>query len=188
MAYNVLLVDDHKILRDGIKTILERTADFRVVGEAESGADAVSACRKLHPDLVLMDIGLPGLNGIEATIEVLRHCPRTKVMMLSMYDDENSVVAAKLSEVPVNSGKIFKFGNKPGILVHTSSGEFKAFSAVCTHLECIVQYRDDTKQIWCACHNGQYNLSGKNIGGPPPRPLEEYKVNTRGDDVVVTRA
>ena len=100
---------------------------------------------------------------------------------------ENSVVAAKLSEVPVNSGKIFKFGNKPGILVHTASGEFKAFSAVCTHLECIVQYRDDTKQIWCACHNGQYNLSGKNIGGPPPRPLEEYKVNTRGDDVVVTR-
>ncbi|HYV24359.1 MAG TPA: Rieske (2Fe-2S) protein [Pyrinomonadaceae bacterium] len=101
---------------------------------------------------------------------------------------ENSVVAAKLIEVPPNSGKIFKFGNKPGILVHTASGEFKAFSAVCTHLECIVQYRDDTKQIWCACHNGQYNLSGKNIGGPPPRPLEEYKVNTRGDEVVVTRA
>lgn len=100
---------------------------------------------------------------------------------------ENSVIAAKLSEVPVNSGKIFKFGNKPGILVHTSSGEFKAFSAVCTHLECIVQYRDDTKQIWCACHNGQYNLSGKNIGGPPPRPLEEFKVNTRGDEIVVTK-
>jgi len=101
---------------------------------------------------------------------------------------ESSVVAAKLSEVPVNSGKIFKFGNKPGILVHTAAGEFKAFSAVCTHLECIVQYRDDTKQIWCACHNGQYNLNGKNIGGPPPRPLEEFKVNKRGDDVVVTRA
>lgn len=100
---------------------------------------------------------------------------------------ENSVIAAKLSEVPVNSGKIFKFGNKPGILVHTSTGEFKAFSAVCTHLECIVQYRDDTKQIWCACHNGQYNLSGKNIGGPPPRPLEEFKVNTRGDEIVVTK-
>lgn len=101
---------------------------------------------------------------------------------------ENSVVAAKLSEVPINSGKIFKFGNKPGILVRTAAGEFKAFSAVCTHLECIVQYRSETKQIWCACHNGQYNLSGKNIGGPPPRPLEEFKVNTRGDDIVVTRS
>jgi NarL family two-component system response regulator LiaR len=94
VPYNVVLVDDHKIMRDGIKTILERTPEFRIVGEAENGSDAVSACRKLHPDLVLMDIGLPGMNGIEATTEVLRHCPNTKVMMLSMYDDENSVVAA----------------------------------------------------------------------------------------------
>ena len=101
---------------------------------------------------------------------------------------ENSVVAAKLAEIPRNSGKIFKFGNKPGILVRTDSGELKAFSATCTHLDCIVQYRSETKQIWCACHNGQYNLSGKNIGGPPPRPLEEFKVNTRGDEIVVTKA
>ncbi len=101
---------------------------------------------------------------------------------------ENSVIAAKLNEIPVNSGKIFKFGNKPGILVRSASGELKAFSAVCTHLDCIVQYRSETKQIWCACHNGQYNLSGKNIGGPPPRPLEEFKVNTRGNDVVVSRS
>src|SRR5947207_14327011 len=101
---------------------------------------------------------------------------------------ENSVVAAKLSEIPINSGKLFKFGNKPGILVHAASGEFKAFSAVCTHLECIVQYKPETKQIWCACHNGQYNLNGKNIGGPPPRPLEEFKVNTRGDEIVVSRS
>jgi Rieske Fe-S protein len=101
---------------------------------------------------------------------------------------ENSVIAAKLSELPLNSGKIFKFGNKPGILVRTADGQLKALSAVCTHLECIVQYRPDTKQIWCACHNGQYNLSGKNIGGPPPRPLEEFQVNTRGDDIVVTRS
>lgn len=101
---------------------------------------------------------------------------------------ENSVVAAKINEIPPNSGKIFKFGNKPGILVRSAAGELKAFSATCTHLDCIVQYREDTKQIWCACHNGQYNLSGQNIGGPPPRPLEEFQVNTRGDDIVVTRA
>lgn len=100
---------------------------------------------------------------------------------------ESSVIAAKLAEVPKNSGKIFKFGNKPGILVRTDSGELKAFSATCTHLDCIVQYRPETKQILCACHNGQYNLNGKNIGGPPPRPLEEFQVNTRGDDIVVTR-
>lgn len=101
---------------------------------------------------------------------------------------ESSVVAAKLAEVPVNSGKIFKFGSKPGIVVRTESGELKAFSAVCTHLDCIVQYKSDIKHIWCACHNGHYNLNGQNIGGPPPRPLEEYKVNTRGDDIVVSKA
>lgn len=100
---------------------------------------------------------------------------------------ESSVVAAKLTEVPKNSGKIFKFGNKPGILVRTETGELKAFSATCTHLDCIVQFSAEKKQIWCACHNGQYNLNGKNIGGPPPRPLDEFKVNTRGDDIVVSR-
>jgi Rieske Fe-S protein len=100
---------------------------------------------------------------------------------------QNSVVAGKANEIAANSGKIFKFGNKPGILVRTASGELKAFSATCTHLDCIVQYRPDMKMIWCACHNGQYNLSGHNVGGPPPRPLEEYTVNTRGDDVVVTK-
>jgi len=100
---------------------------------------------------------------------------------------ENSVMAGKVGELAVNAGKIFKFGSKPGILVRTASGDLKAFSAVCTHLECIVQYRSDTKQIWCACHNGQYNLNGQNIGGPPPRPLEEYVVNVRGDEIVVTK-
>jgi DNA-binding NarL/FixJ family response regulator len=87
-------VDDHKIMRDGIKTILERTTDFRIAGEAETGSEAVTACKKLRPDLVLMDIGLPGMSGIDATTEILRHCPNAKVIMLSMYDDENSVVAA----------------------------------------------------------------------------------------------
>jgi cytochrome b6-f complex iron-sulfur subunit len=101
---------------------------------------------------------------------------------------QNSVVAGKLTDFPLNSGKIFKFGSKPGILIRTASGELKAFSAVCTHLECIVQYRPDTKQIWCACHNGQYNLEGKNIGGPPPRPLEEYTVNNRNGELVVTKS
>lgn len=101
---------------------------------------------------------------------------------------QSSVVAAKLSELPPNSAKIFKFGSQPGLVVRTAAGELKAFSAVCTHLDCIVQYRSDTKQIWCACHNGQYNLNGENIGGPPPRPLEQYQVNQRGDDVVVNRS
>src|SRR6266852_7792522 len=94
MPFGVLLVDDHKIMRDGIKAILGRGDEFRVVGEAENGTDAVQLVKRLHPDLGLMDIGLPGLNGVETTAEILRHHPECKIVILSMYDDENSVVNA----------------------------------------------------------------------------------------------
>ena len=99
----------------------------------------------------------------------------------------NRVLAGKLSELPDNSGKIFRFGARPGILIRTPAGDVRAFSAVCTHLGCTVQYRPDLQHIWCACHNGQYDLQGKNIAGPPPKPLEEYKVAVVGDDVYVTK-
>jgi len=98
-----------------------------------------------------------------------------------------SAVAAKVNELKRNSGKIFKFGSKPALLVRTGDGEFKAYSAVCTHLNCTVQYREDLRQIWCACHNGLYDLTGRNISGPPPRPLESFQVHIQGEDVVVTR-
>ena len=99
----------------------------------------------------------------------------------------NSVTLAfKPTEMANNSGKIFRFGSKPGILVRTESGELRAFSAVCTHLGCTVQYREDLKEIWCACHNGHYDLNGRNIEGPPPRPLPAYDVNVRGDQIVVS--
>jgi cytochrome b6-f complex iron-sulfur subunit len=100
---------------------------------------------------------------------------------------QNSVVAAKVSEIPANTGKIFKFGSKPGLLIRTEKGDLKAFSASCTHLDCIVQYQPDKKDILCACHNGIYDLTGKNVGGPPPRPLEEFTVNVKGDDIIVTK-
>jgi DNA-binding NarL/FixJ family response regulator len=94
MPIEVLLVDDHKIMRDGIKAILSRASDFRVVGEAETGTDAVAFVKSRKPDMVLMDIGLPGLNGVETTAEILRHNPDCRVVILSMYDDEHSVVSA----------------------------------------------------------------------------------------------
>jgi cytochrome b6-f complex iron-sulfur subunit len=98
-----------------------------------------------------------------------------------------SVVAAKASQLKPNSGLVFKFGSKPGLLVRTPDGELKAFNAVCTHLDCTVQYKSDTSQIWCACHNGTYDLQGNVVSGPPPRPLERLVVNQRGEEVVVSR-
>ena len=94
MPIRVLIVDDHKIMRDGIKAILKPALDLDVVGETDSGVDAVQMVRKLRPDVVMMDIELQGMSGIEATIEMLRHNPETRVMMLSMYDDEHSVISA----------------------------------------------------------------------------------------------
>ena len=91
----------------------------------------------------------------------------------------------KPQDIKANSGQIFRFGNQPGILVRTSVGELRAFSAVCTHLACIVQYRGDLGHIWCACHNGHFDLNGKNIDGPPPKPLEEYEVNARSETIVI---
>ena len=101
---------------------------------------------------------------------------------------QNSVVVGKNAEFATNSGKIFKFGSKPGIIIRTETGQLKAFSASCTHLDCIVQYDPGSKQIVCACHNGKFDLTGKNVSGPPPRPLEEFSVNVKGDDITVTRA
>ena len=93
----------------------------------------------------------------------------------------------KAQAVKPDSGQIFRFGSQPGILIKTSTGELKAFSAVCTHLACIVQYRSDIHELWCACHNGHFDLNGKNIAGPPPKPLEAYTVNVKGDQIIVSK-
>ena len=84
MTFDILLVDDHKIMRDGIRAILRGHDEFQVVAEAEDGADAVSICKKTKPHIVLIDISLPKLNGIEATGEIVRHCPDTRVIIRSL--------------------------------------------------------------------------------------------------------
>lgn len=99
----------------------------------------------------------------------------------------DEVVAAKLADLKSNTGKIFRFGSRPGLLIMNTDGTYRALSATCTHLGCTVQYRPDLREVWCACHNGLYDLNGRNISGPPPRPLEVFDVHLRGDDIVVSR-
>ncbi len=94
MPFDILLVDDHKIMRDGIKAILKLHPDFHVVGEAENGQDALQYLKRQPADVVLMDIGLPGLSGIETTSELMRQSSDARIIILSMYEDEDSVVAA----------------------------------------------------------------------------------------------
>jgi Rieske Fe-S protein len=85
----------------------------------------------------------------------------------------------------------FNFNDKPCLLVLSGDKEVRAFNAICTHTDCTVEFLPDKGVIYCACHGGTYDLSGRNISGPPPRPLEEYKVSLRGDagqeDIIVSR-
>jgi len=98
-----------------------------------------------------------------------------------------SASAGKASDLAANSGRVVPFGNQPALVVRLPNGELRAFSAMCTHLSCTVQYRPDLQEIWCACHNGHYDLTGKNVAGPPPKPLRAYDVNVKGDEIVVSR-
>ena len=100
----------------------------------------------------------------------------------------DEVVAGQVGELKNNTGKIFRFGSKPGLLIRGADGSYHALSATCTHLDCTVQYRGDLQRVWCACHNGMYDLHGRNVSGPPPRPLQKYEVHVRGDEIVVTRS
>ncbi len=99
MSYSIVLVDSQKIMLDGLRAILQQDGEFLVAGEAETGVEAIRVTKEARPDIVLMGIGLPGLNGIETATELLRHLPATKVAILSMYDDEHSVVSAIRSGV-----------------------------------------------------------------------------------------
>jgi Rieske Fe-S protein len=96
-------------------------------------------------------------------------------------------VVGKVSELPINSGKVARLGSRAALVIRKADGSFLAFDATCTHLSCIVQYKSDVQQIWCACHNGTFDLTGKNISGPPPRPLAPLQVNVVGEDIVLSR-
>jgi len=87
----VLIADDHTILREGIRSLLKLYEDIEVVGEAADGNEAVEKVTKLSPDVVLMDIAMPGLGGLEATLEIRKRSPQTKILVLTQYDDREYV-------------------------------------------------------------------------------------------------
>lgn len=92
MSIKIILVDDHKILRQGLRTMLEKIPDMEVVAEAEDGRTVVRQAQELAPQVIIMDVGLPDLNGIEATRQVLMVSPQTKVIGLSMHSDKRFVL------------------------------------------------------------------------------------------------
>jgi DNA-binding NarL/FixJ family response regulator len=91
---HVLVADDHALFRDGVKALLAATSDILVVGEASTGDEAIARSMELKPDVVLMDINMPGVKGIEATRRILQHDPETGIIMVTMLEDDASVFAA----------------------------------------------------------------------------------------------
>jgi cytochrome b6-f complex iron-sulfur subunit len=148
---------------------------------SESSLPAVTAKRR---DLLGWLLGVWGV-GVLASVAypVLRFLSPPEVP----EDTSLTVSAGRASSLLPNSGRLVPFGAEPAIVVRLAGGELRAFTAVCTHLSCTVQYRDDLQQIWCACHNGHYDLNGRNVSGPPPRPLTPYTVNVKGDEIVISR-
>src|SRR5437879_3294838 len=111
VSYKVLLVDDHTLVREGIRAIIERSGEFRVVAEASTAAEAVEACAKMSPELVISNIELPDRSGIDLTRELLRENKSARVIMLSRSDDEDTVIDALRS------------GARGFVLKHASSAD-----------------------------------------------------------------
>jgi DNA-binding NarL/FixJ family response regulator len=92
MSIKILLADDHKIIREGLKSLLEKQGDISVIGQAEDGRTTVKLARELSPDIVIMDISMPDMNGIEATRQIVSRDPRIKVIALSVHSDKRFVI------------------------------------------------------------------------------------------------
>ena len=102
--------------------------------------------------------------------------------------DPPEVKVGPAAELAPGGAKLVKMGARPVLVVRTAEGEVRAFNARCTHLNCTVQFRKESSDIWCACHDARYDLAGKVLGGPPPRPLPSMTVEVRDGDLWVKKA
>ncbi|MGA9994227.1 MAG: response regulator transcription factor [Pyrinomonadaceae bacterium] len=91
---NIVLADDHRIVRQGLRALLAAEADFKVIGEADDGREALEVVRRLNPDVLVLDLMMPGLNGLEVARQLHKQSPKVGLVVLSMYDDEGFVLEA----------------------------------------------------------------------------------------------
>ncbi|MGI5819740.1 MAG: response regulator [Armatimonadota bacterium] len=89
MKYRVVLADDHQVIREGLRNLIDDQSDMEVVAEASNGREAIDLCHEMKPDVVVMDVAMPDLNGIEATRQIVGDCPATRVLALSMHADKH---------------------------------------------------------------------------------------------------
>jgi len=96
------------------------------------------------------------------------------------------VARSEIDTIAPNTAVYFQYGYLPCILLKTETGELRAFSAKCTHLDCNVQYQPDSKQFFCACHDGYFDETGMNIAGPPPSPLLSFTIRQENDTMLIS--
>jgi DNA-binding NarL/FixJ family response regulator len=164
----VLLVDDHHLFREGLAQILERAKDFRVVGEASDGPEGLKKAKELKPDLVLMDIQMPGGDGIEATRGIREALPDTKVVILTIFEEEK-----KLIEAIKNGAHGYVLKNiRPDALFATLRGIFRGEVAISRVMasKIIGQLVEETRSLTVRTH--QEELS--------PKELEVLQSLTKG--------
>jgi cytochrome b6-f complex iron-sulfur subunit len=126
------------------------------------------------------------LGGTAAAFAVAVVYPLGRFMEPPARPASGPTNVGKVEDFAPGSSKTVLIGDHPVLVIHTADGEFRAFSALCTHLQCVVGYSPDQNRIVCPCHGGVYSVDGQNLSGPPPRPLDEYPVSINDGAVIVS--
>jgi cytochrome b6-f complex iron-sulfur subunit len=149
-----------------------------------SGAPPVGESPPPHPRR--RDILSLGIVGTAGALGVVATYPALALMAPARRDSARTVVDDQVTKMPTGSGTTVMLGERPVIVLRLADGSFRAFLALCPHLDCVVQYSRERQRIECPCHDGVFDLEGKNVSGPPPRPLKQLEVAVRDGRVEVT--
>jgi DNA-binding NarL/FixJ family response regulator len=190
---NVFLVDDHEIFRNGVKQLVNNESDLQVVGEASSGEDALLQLVDTKPDVIIMDIGMPGINGLETSKALLKHNPATKILFFSLYDREDYVGSVLemggygyilkdtsnkifLNAIrTVHSGNYYFIGDVTDILVKKYKELFNVTPSLATSADLSLSKRE--QQILTMIHNGVNNKDIADGLGISIRTIETHRLN-----------
>ncbi len=125
------------------------------------------------------------LGGVGAAFTALAVWPVWRYLLPGEKTGEDVKIPIAKADIPLGKAHFFNFRGQPAVVLQTSPGEFVAFSAVCTHLGCIVQWLPDKGEFLCPCHGGRFSTDGQVLGGPPPKPLDSLPATVEGDQILV---
>ncbi len=190
MTIKIILADDHNVLREGLKSLLNQQQDFEVIGEADNGRDAVRLTKKLEPDIVVLDIGMPNMNGIQATQHIVAEVPDTKVLALSMHSDHQFVVKMLqagasgymlkdcayeelISAVrDITAGKFYLSKDVTGVVISNYINMIQAVDAV-SHPTLTSRERETLQLI----SEGKSTVETANLLNVSPKTIETHRKN-----------